>query len=115
MGDTRPFKTSIVFSLGDGSGQLFKALAVFSLRDLDLLKIESRPVRNNPLINDGSGSNFNYLFYVDFMGKLCDDQVQNALRNLEELAPFVRVLGSFPMDVDLGTTNVEAMFDKWNE
>lgn len=47
--------------------QLFKALAVFALRDLDLLKIESRPLRSNPLVLvEGTGSSrsrmeFNYL------------------------------------------------------
>lgn len=53
-------------------------------------------------------------FYVDFMGKLSDDRVQNAMRHLQESAPFVRVLGSFPMDTDLGATNVEQMFSEWN-
>ena len=37
-GDARPFKTSIVFSVADEPAQLFKALSVFALRDLDLYK-----------------------------------------------------------------------------
>jgi arogenate/prephenate dehydratase len=104
---------------------LFKALSVFALRDIDMTKIESRPLRSNPLVTAGPlssseeasglglGSNagssyqqpqqrFNYLFYIDFVGALGQPAVQNALRHLEEIAPFLRVLGSYPMDTELG-------------
>ena len=40
-GDQRPFKTSVVFSFAEGPGQLFKALSVFALRDLDLYKVRA--------------------------------------------------------------------------
>jgi arogenate/prephenate dehydratase len=100
------FKTSVVFSLQEGSGVLFKALSVFALRDIDLTKIESRPLRSQPLLvpsveGDAPGNgyrSFNYLFYVDFVGSLADPGCQNALRHLQEFAPFVRVLGSYPRD-----------------
>ncbi|KAG2500138.1 hypothetical protein HYH03_001720 [Edaphochlamys debaryana] len=108
--DTRNYKTSIVFSLQPGPGQLFKALSVFALRDIDLAKVESRPMRTNPIVQipttDGAGvsrQNFNYLFYVDFIGSLMEVKCQNALRHLQETAPFLRVLGSYPMDMELGT------------
>lgn len=103
----RQYKTSIVFSLQEGPGVLFKALSVFALRDIDLTKIESRPLRSKPLVlGDGNGSKegyrmFNYLFYIDFVGALADEKAQNALRHLQEIAPFVRVLGSYPRDEEL--------------
>lgn len=50
------FKTSVVFSVPEGAGQLFKALSVFALRELDMTKIESRPMRSNPIqLADGAG------------------------------------------------------------
>lgn len=100
------YKTSVVFSLQEGPGMLFKALSVFALRDIDLTKIESRPLRDDPLISadggDGDGvRGFNYLFYVDFVGALADPACQNALRHLQEIAPFMRVLGTYPRDMEL--------------
>ncbi|KAL6766160.1 ADT1 [Auxenochlorella protothecoides x Auxenochlorella symbiontica] len=104
--DTRPYKTSIVFTLHAGPGMLFKALSVFALRDIDLTKIESRPMRENPLVlsmdyDDSSMRTFNYMFYIDFVGSLAEPKVQNALRHMEEISPFLRILGSYPRDVDL--------------
>eukprot|EP00890_Picochlorum_soloecismus_P001792 jgi/Picsp_1/2613/NSC_00843-R1_arogenate prephenate dehydratase len=92
------YKTSILFSLEEGPGVLFKALSVFALRDIDLTKIESRPLRTNPLVleEEDLPKRFNYLFYVDFIGNLNEVKCQNALRHLQEFAPFVRVLGSYP-------------------
>ncbi|CAL9770361.1 unnamed protein product [Musa acuminata subsp. burmannicoides] len=100
----RPFKTSIVFSLQEGPGVLFKALAVFALRDINLTKIESRPRKNKPLRITDDGSNgplkyFDYLFYVDFEASMASHNAQNALRHLKEFATFLKVLGSYPRDM----------------
>lgn len=105
-GTDRPFKTSIVFSLEEGPGVLFKALAVFALRQINLTKIESRPLRNQPLrasndTNNGSPKYFDYLFYVDFEASMADQNSQNALRHLKEFATFLRVLGSYPVDTSM--------------
>lgn len=79
-------KTSIVFALKNQPGALFRALSVFALRDIDLSKIESRPMRGRP---------WEYVFFVDFLrGR--DKAAQNALRHLGEVAEFVKVLGIYP-------------------
>jgi prephenate dehydratase len=81
------FKTSLVFSLRNVPGSLFRALSAFALRDINLTKIESRPLRGKP---------WEYLFYVDFLGRIDDEKVKNALNHLRELADFLRVLGCYP-------------------
>ncbi len=79
-------KTSLVFSLKNIAGALFKALSVFALRDLDLSKIESRPVHRKP---------WEYVFFVDILrGE--DEAMRKALKHLAEIAGFVKVLGVYP-------------------
>ncbi len=79
-------KTSVAFSLRNAPGALFKALSVFALRDLNLSKIESRPRRGHP---------WEYVFYVDFLSGE-DEPARLALRHLEEISEFVKVLGIYP-------------------
>ncbi|CAO2823651.1 unnamed protein product [Amaranthus hypochondriacus] len=105
-GIDRPYKTSIVFSLEEGPGVLFKALAAFALRDINLTKIESRPQRKRPLrivddSNKGSPKYFDYLFYIDFQASMAAPEAQFALGHLQEFASFLRVLGSYPMDCQI--------------
>ncbi|CAN6818459.1 unnamed protein product [Brassica oleracea var. botrytis] len=100
-GTNKLFKTSIVFSLEEGPGVLFKALAVFALRQINLTKMESRPLRKTPMRASGGLKYFDYLFYVDFEASMADEVAQNALRHLEEFATFLRVLGSYPVDTTM--------------
>ena len=81
------YKTSLVFSTRNVPGALFRALSVFALRDINLAKIESRPLRGRP---------WEYLFYVDLYGRLNEDRIANALKHLAELTDFQRVLGCYP-------------------
>lgn len=80
-------KTSIVFRVANLPGSLFRALAVFALRDLDLRKIESRPIEGRP---------WEYTFYLDLIGDRDDPAVARALAHLAEMTETIRVLGSYP-------------------
>ncbi len=81
------WKTSLVFSTRNIPGALFRALSAFALRDLNLMKIESRPLRGKP---------WEYLFYLDFLGRVDSPVAQNALNHLREIADFLRILGCYP-------------------
>jgi prephenate dehydratase len=86
----KAWKTSLVFTTRNIPGALFRSLSAFALRDLNLMKIESRPLRGKP---------WEYLFYLDFLGHVDDPVPQKALGHLAELADMLRVLGSYPKGI----------------
>ncbi|RLM87037.1 arogenate dehydratase/prephenate dehydratase 6, chloroplastic-like [Panicum miliaceum] len=112
----RPFKTSIVFAHdADGTSILFKVLSAFAFRDISLTKIESRPHRHRPIrlvddANVGTAKHFEYMFYIDFQASMADVRAQNALAEIQEFTSFLRVLGSYPMDM----TPWEAAPSSWS-
>ena len=87
IGDGAP-KTSLAFVLQENvPGALFKSLAVFALRELDLAKIESRPLVGHP---------GRYRFYLDVHGAVGDEPVARALDHLREITMELQVLGAYP-------------------
>eukprot|EP00537_Pseudo-nitzschia_pungens_P005692 CAMPEP_0172375064 /NCGR_PEP_ID=MMETSP1060-20121228/59267_1 /TAXON_ID=37318 /ORGANISM="Pseudo-nitzschia pungens, Strain cf. cingulata" /LENGTH=767 /DNA_ID=CAMNT_0013102013 /DNA_START=209 /DNA_END=2512 /DNA_ORIENTATION=+ len=117
LGKDVPSKTSVVFTLPNTAGALYKALACFSLRDIDFSKIESRPTSaallnylkfrksqqtyaeqkdNSKLSIDDDLPRFRYCFYLDFLDGQLSSNSENALSNLREFTDFVRILGSYP-------------------
>jgi prephenate dehydratase len=87
MGTRAPDKTTVVFTLPNIPGSLFRALSVFALRDIDVTKIESRPIPGRP---------WEYLFYIDIAAGAHELRAARALMHLAEFAPSSKTLGSYP-------------------
>ena len=79
-------KISICFEIPHESGSLYHLLSHFIYNDLNMTKIESRPVE---------GKSWEYRFFVDFEGNLADAAVKNAIRGLREEALNLKILGNY--------------------
>jgi len=79
-------KTSLVFALQSKPGALFRALSCFALRDINLTKLESRPIRGRP---------WEYMFYVDVEISRHTLEYGRAIAQLGEFTQWVRTLGSY--------------------
>jgi prephenate dehydratase len=80
-------KLSLVLNLAHKPGSLCSALAAFSKRNLNLLKIESRPIPGTP---------WSYCFYLDLQASLKNPDTRAALEELKEFADSVKILGCYP-------------------
>jgi len=81
-------KSSIVFSTEDKPGSLYRVLEIFSLWDINLCRIESRPAKNQ------LGK---YIFFVDMEGHRDEDDVKYALAMVKRKSSFYNFLGSYPV------------------
>ncbi len=79
-------KISICFEGAHESGSLYRLLSHFIYNDLNMLKIESRPIE---------GRNWEYCFFVDFEGNMADAAVKNAIRGLREESRSLKILGNY--------------------
>ncbi|MFN8543345.1 MAG: prephenate dehydratase [Candidatus Binatia bacterium] len=80
-------KTSVVFSVRDEVGILVRMLKPFAAHEIDLIKIESRPLRERP---------WEYYFFIDLKGHRAEPRVQRSLAEVERRALRFRLLGSYP-------------------
>jgi prephenate dehydratase len=85
--EARRWKTSLMLRLPDKPGSLFRALGAFALLEIDLSKIESRPIE---------GRLWEYAFYIDVIGRRTEGPLERAIGNLEQMADEIHVLGSYP-------------------
>ena len=79
-------KVSICFEVAHESGSLYHMLSHFIYNNLNMNRIESRPIENR---------NWEYRFFIDFDGNLYDSAVKNALRGLREEARNMKILGNY--------------------
>lgn len=86
-------RTSVVLRLDNTPGALVAAMTEFSIRDIDLTRIESRPTRTE------LGT---YMFFLDCVGHIDDDSVAEALKALHRRCTDVRYLGSWPTGTSAG-------------
>ncbi len=83
-------RTSIAFSVMHKPGSLFNALALFSVYDINMIKIESRPIKKQ------LGK---YIFFIDLDGNVQDEDISHALKKLQSKTPMYRFLGSYERKV----------------
>ena len=81
-------KTSLAFSVAHHPGALLDCLKKFAEHEINLTRLESRPIPTNP---------FEYVFFVDLLGGLNHPKVAAALSELREVARQVKVIGSYPL------------------
>jgi len=79
-------KVSICFEVPHESGSLYHMLSHFIYNNLNLTKIESRPIEER---------NWEYRFFVDFEGNLADSAVKNCLRGMRDEARNMKILGNY--------------------
>ena len=85
-------KTSLAFTLDNaGPGSLFRALGAFALRDIDLARIESRPIPGAP---------WRYRFFIDLRIPAGDAKAERAIQHLSEMVTELSVIGTYPAWVD---------------
>ena len=81
-------KTSIIFSVKHEPGALYQILKEFNDNDINLTKIESRPNKN---------TNWEYNFFVDFLGHSSNSKIKLVLDNIEKNTIFLKIIGSYPI------------------
>ncbi|CAM9798842.1 unnamed protein product, partial [Ectocarpus fasciculatus] len=95
-------KTSIVVALDNSPGAIFKMSSCFALRDIGILKIESRPAFTALSVEHLSSSvsgmskrHWDLIFYLDIKPSSVEAVNEAAFRNLEEFSPWFKVLGTY--------------------
>ena len=84
-----PAKTTLIMATGQKPGALVEALLVLKAHNLNMSKLESRPIPGTP---------WEEMFYLDIDANLASDAMQSALKELERITRFIKVLGCYPCE-----------------
>ena len=79
-------KSSLIYSAGNRPGALFETLKIFAKHNINLVKLESRPIHGKP---------WEYMFYVDVEADALAESFKPVLDALEETTDYLRVLGTY--------------------
>lgn len=86
-------RTSLLLGLMDRPGALNEVLTILSEEDINLAKIESRPIK---------GKQWKYLFFLDMMGHIEDEKIRRSCDRLREICSYFEWLGSYPCHENAG-------------
>ncbi|WP_163936694.1 chorismate mutase [Paraferrimonas sp. SM1919] len=84
-----PAKTTLIIATGQKAGALVDVLSVFKSHNINMTKLESRPIQGNP---------WEEMFYIDVEGNLQQDKMQSALSEVAAITRFIKILGCYPTD-----------------
>ncbi|MGZ9897559.1 chorismate mutase [Shewanella gaetbuli] len=84
-----PAKTTLIMATGQKPGALVEALLILKAHNLNMSKLESRPIPGTP---------WEEMFYIDIDGNLANQDVQQSIKELERLTRFIKVLGCYPCE-----------------
>ncbi len=84
-----PAKSTLIMATGQKPGALVEALLVLKAHNLNMSKLESRPIPGTP---------WEEMFYLDLDANLASDAMQSALKELERITRFIKVLGCYPCE-----------------
>ena len=85
-GNKKVSKTSIIFSTGNKPGALFEVMKVFSTHEINLVKLESRPILGKP---------WEYMFYADLEADILSVDLASMMVELKEKSEILRILGRY--------------------
>jgi len=83
-------KISLVLSTTHKAGSLYNVIRHFAENNINLLKIESRPIMDKP---------WEYFFYIDFEGNINEDKIVAAIELIKLNSRYFKILGSYLVDI----------------